>query len=65
MNETRDDLQGALAWLRTESSRIKYGKVFIGVQVHAGSTVKVLYNIEEQKSSPSAVNGAKKGRSQD
>lgn len=42
----------AIAWLKAEISRTDYGRLSIGVQIHAGKIAKVYRSVEEVTLAP-------------
>ena len=47
MNGVTEPLSAAIEWLKTEITRIPYGRLSIGVQVHDGKVAKVFRSVEE------------------
>jgi hypothetical protein len=47
MNSGAQSLKEATEWLQKEIAQSAYGRISIGVQVHAGEIVKVFRTVEE------------------
>ncbi len=59
MNENTSSVSAAYRWFCEQIERIRYGRVYMGVQVHDGQVIKVYHTIEDSAVAIPAEKGAR------